>query len=421
MNKQQIEIIHIPPNPPVSPTHKPIVKVYASPVQPKHANTLVRRLNQIAPLENLHHVKRIQKRHLQGGKFELFIILCVACENEIEPDSIPPNVQEIVNFYHLSPFITKVSKFAALSKEEWEDQCKFWPTSYHPQTYDIDGITGFSEEDTKSVFKFMKSTLALAKSGDYSVVNAAVIVDPSVKQIIASACDEISSWHMQMSKAKTETCCLKQMEAFTSHANDDGMERKMTFLSNGSSNNLQQCYSSVSCLNPWQWAHQLMHTSPCCCWHPLRHAPIVAIEVSAARDRHLFPSSELNENSYEVDCTHSSPSGSPAKRQRIKDTNVKNGGEQDANTEVSNPVNRPYLCTGYDIYLVWEPCIMCAMALLHQRIRRIFYAFPNLEAGALGSVHRLQGEKSLNHHYAVFRVVLPEEAEAEVIRRTNSK
>ena len=48
------------------------------------------------------------------------------------------------------------------------------------------------------------------------------------------------------------------------------------------------------------------------------------------------------------------------------------------------------------------------MALVHQRIRRIFYAFPNLNAGSLGSVHRLQGEKSLNHHYAVFRVLLPE-------------
>lgn len=49
------------------------------------------------------------------------------------------------------------------------------------------------------------------------------------------------------------------------------------------------------------------------------------------------------------------------------------------------------------------------MALVHQRIRRIFYALPNQRVGALGSVHRLQGEKSLNHHYAVFRVLLPEE------------
>ncbi|WMV20443.1 hypothetical protein MTR67_013828 [Solanum verrucosum] len=47
---------------------------------------------------------------------------------------------------------------------------------------------------------------------------------------------------------------------------------------------------------------------------------------------------------------------------------------------------RPYLCTGYDIYLAWEPC---AMALVHQRVGRIFFSSPSSSAGALGSVERL--------------------------------
>ena len=34
----------------------------------------------------------------------------------------------------------------------------------------IDGITGFSEEDSQSVFSFMKSALQLAKSGDGQVI-----------------------------------------------------------------------------------------------------------------------------------------------------------------------------------------------------------------------------------------------------------
>lgn len=29
---------------------------------------------------------------------------------------------------------TQVAKYAASSKEEWEEQCKLWPTSYHPPT-----------------------------------------------------------------------------------------------------------------------------------------------------------------------------------------------------------------------------------------------------------------------------------------------
>jgi tRNA-specific adenosine deaminase 3 len=48
------------------------------------------------------------------------------------------------------------------------------------------------------------------------------------------------------------------------------------------------------------------------------------------------------------------------------------------------------------------------MALVHQRFKRVFYAFPNPITGALGSVYRLPGQKSLNHHYSVFRVKVPE-------------
>uniref|UniRef100_A0A0A9DF29 CMP/dCMP-type deaminase domain-containing protein n=1 Tax=Arundo donax TaxID=35708 RepID=A0A0A9DF29_ARUDO len=69
---------------------------------------------------------------------------------------------------------------------------------------------------------------------------------------------------------------------------------------------------------------------------------------------------------------------------------------------------RPYLCAGYDIYLVSEPRTMCAMALVHQRFKRVFYAFPNPVTGALGGVYRLHRERSLNHHYTVFRISVPE-------------
>lgn len=61
------KIVHIPDKPPIPPNQQPTVNVLASVIDPKHANTLIRRLNQIAPFENLCHVKRIQKKHLEGG------------------------------------------------------------------------------------------------------------------------------------------------------------------------------------------------------------------------------------------------------------------------------------------------------------------------------------------------------------------
>lgn len=66
-------------------------------------------------------------------------------------------------------------------------------------------------------------------------------------------------------------------------------------------------------------------------------------------------------------------------------------------------------CIQYVLIYLYLHVWRCAMALVHQRIRRIFFALPNPNAGALGSVYRLQGEKSLNHHYSVFRILIPEQ------------
>ncbi|KAL5778528.1 hypothetical protein ACOSQ2_009265 [Xanthoceras sorbifolium] len=401
------QILHVPDKPPIPPNQQPTVNVLASVIEPKFANTIIRRLNQISPLENLRHAKRIQKKYMEGGRAQLSVILCLAGDGENELNSIPEGVQELINSYQLSPFITKVCQDAAMSKEAWEEQCKLWPTSFHPLTYNIDGISGFNEEDSQSVFDFMQLTVKMAKSGDSLIVNAAVIVDPSVNQIIASACDQTCSLY----SSNAESCignCTKQLEVYGSHPDSSVVVNHANLSSNSSHDEPKQRRIGASCLNPWQWAQQKLHTTSSS-WHPLQHAAMVAIESSAARDRHLYPGLD-GDKPYGVDSIQSSSTSTPTKRQKTDSTNGENGDKLDAHTEGRPSISaRPYLCTGYDIYLVWEPCAMCAMALVHQRIRRIFYALPNPHAGALGSVHRLQGEKSLNHHYAVFRVVLPKE------------
>ncbi|XP_070661863.1 tRNA-specific adenosine deaminase TAD3 isoform X2 [Malus domestica] len=403
------QIVHIPDNPPIPPDQQPTVDAIASLIDPLFANTLVRRLNQIAPLENLRHVKRVHKKFVQGGKTQLSVILCLASQNGNQLDSIQNDVQELMNSYQLSPFITKVCKYAASSKEEWEEQCKLWPTSYHPPTYNIEGITGFSQEDSQSVFSFMKYAIQLAKSGDNLEVNAAVIVDPSVKQVIAKACDQTCSCYNPKNEITLETSCSEKLETSVCHGISGGA-LSCKEHSNGFPAKSEHLYTGVSCLCPWGWAEQESDMSLRYC-HPLRHASIVAIESSAARDRLLFPSSGKTQDnkSFEMDHMQSCSAASPAKRQKTNSTNVNYGEDNlDLNGEgCSRSLSaRPYLCTGFDMYLVWEPCIMCAMALVHQRIRRIFFAYPNPKAGALGSVHRLQGQRSLNHHYAVFRVLV---------------
>ena len=40
---------------------------------------------------------------------------------------------------------------------------------------------------------------------------------------------------------------------------------------------------------------------------------------------------------------------------------------------LKNFTDENYYLTGYDLIIYREPCIMCAMALVHSRVRRVFY------------------------------------------------
>ncbi|KAH9258261.1 hypothetical protein BASA81_003310 [Batrachochytrium salamandrivorans] len=77
----------------------------------------------------------------------------------------------------------------------------------------------------------------------------------------------------------------------------------------------------------------------------------------------------------------------------------------DASAKVVQRSTNPedYLCTGMDVFLLHEPCIMCSMALLHSRVGRVFFHYSNPTSGALDSVCRLHTLESINHRYRVFK------------------
>lgn len=63
-----------------------------------------------------------------------------------------------------------------------------------------------------------------------------------------------------------------------------------------------------------------------------------------------------------------------------------------------------YLCTNYNIYMSHEPCSMCAMALVHSRVSKVFYLL-NTKYGYLNSNLKLHCHKDLNHKYEAFEAV----------------
>ena len=62
-----------------------------------------------------------------------------------------------------------------------------------------------------------------------------------------------------------------------------------------------------------------------------------------------------------------------------------------------------YYCEGLYVFTKEEPCMMCAMALIHNRISRIYFSDINEEQGALISKYSLDNY-NLNHHYLIFKL-----------------
>lgn len=147
------------------------------------------------------------------------------------------------------------------------------------------------------------------------VVNAAVIVDPSTRQVIASSRDQVLPCDALTNATSSESGCSKQPEA-TTHYDADKMEKNPILLTKCSSNEANQSYKNVSCLHSWGWLEQQSHLSYDS-WHPLRHAAIVAIENSAARDRLLFPLNDQDAEFAQEDYMVPSPTSSPLKRQKV--------------------------------------------------------------------------------------------------------
>ena len=61
-----------------------------------------------------------------------------------------------------------------------------------------------------------------------------------------------------------------------------------------------------------------------------------------------------------------------------------------------------HLCTGLDIFVYQEPCLMCAAALVHSRMARVFFVEPSSN-GAVKTSIKLQHLNGINHRYRVYQ------------------
>lgn len=60
-----------------------------------------------------------------------------------------------------------------------------------------------------------------------------------------------------------------------------------------------------------------------------------------------------------------------------------------------------YRLVGCDLYVTLEPCIMCAGAIMHARVSRLYFGARDPKTGACGSVSDPFSDPRLNHHAQV--------------------
>src|SRR5690242_20582181 len=65
--------------------------------------------------------------------------------------------------------------------------------------------------------------------------------------------------------------------------------------------------------------------------------------------------------------------------------------------------------TDCDLYVTKEPCVMCAGAIVHTRIRRVIFGCNDPRSGGGGGIVNLLQHPALNHHCEITAGVLHEE------------
>ncbi|XP_078000960.1 putative inactive tRNA-specific adenosine deaminase-like protein 3 isoform X2 [Glandiceps talaboti] len=334
-----------------------LVDVYAAAiVDPKETSTLLRCLGEHFPLTELHHLKRVQSyRGGQSGKV-LQIILCAAKDIEGSPEDI--NLDVIFEDRSISrtglspPFLTKVSKYPPKTRQQFEEASKYWATAFHESKRLTKAIEGqlFTTSEKYLIKKYMTMAIEMAHFGKTRGMKpiGAVIVDPSSDEVIA------------------------------------------------------KCYD-LRCSNR----------------HPLFHAVMVCIDlVAATQGAGAYKYKEAGFHWKSCDnCSGLNDEGlvsgesSNAEKEIDDDkvnTTLQTENEFQKNTKLkvaqpsptaTNLAALPYLCTGYDLYVTKEPCVI---------IHRVFYGSRHVD-GALGSAYKIHIQPGLNHHFEVFRGILEKE------------
>jgi tRNA-specific adenosine deaminase 3 len=349
-------------------------EVLVARVAPQAVGALINRLAADLPLNGLKHLKRVRKA--QGA---MEVVLC-----GLPSGAAPPQPEQpLADYLAASPSLgipagvaaalqqasallgtAQVPRHAPATREDLEAWARAWPMYWRVPDASLSGAAfEATPEEEAQMAAHVERLLQLGAGA----ANAALMVHAASNQVVALARDETHRHPLRHAvMAAIDAVAQRDLQLWPGQQGEFAHSRRADWLPEPEEEEQEQQQGAEG-----RGEEQPAHAG---CKRPRLAEDAAAAAAAAA----AAPSST----------GHAAGGGEAA-------------GGAAAEASSAQP-GKQYLCTGYDCYVLHEPCVMCAMALVHSRVRRVVYCEPDAQLGALGGRIRLHGQKSLNHHYLVF-------------------
>ena len=320
----------------------------------KHASMVLKHLTEHYPLSGLQHVKRVRKAVVDDQnvlQVLLFVSLPELHAQIVEKLRISCDSKTILKLQLLPTHMTdllqdflsvKLATRPPLTRSQFNFSKEYWPVSFH---------------EDKSITALIDCTLFSNEQ--------LLKIEEHMKLAVKAA---------QKGKCYDKNCCRGAVI----------VDPKLNTV-------ISSAYDVIN----------VEHTSTKPLFqHPLHHAVMVAIDlVAKAQGGGAYNYGPFLSNTENPDGNlYFNPNFYKNVTKNVYKTCAPSSGcEQDSKNH--------YICTGLDIYVTVEPCVMCSMALLHSRISRVFYGVAS-QAGGFGSAYKIHALKQFNHRFQVFKGIL---------------
>lgn len=411
-----------------------LADVYVAVLQSKFVGQLVKCLSAELPLGALQHLKRVKPADkASGGLAE--VLLCLKqneqtgnhllaeqapqTDQQVEreqqqhwPVPLPSNTAAFLDSCAAVIRIQQVPVMQPDTKEQWLEWCKVWPMPWRIPA-------GANEQDGESPSlaeqQYFQQHMAAALSASAAAggSNVAIIVDPTSGQVLAHAVDSRDQHpldHAVMKAIEQVAARDRRLWPFNGFAHTG----RHAEVPDDAGYNAVETATHTHHSRSVSMKEEADHSRPSkkhkveaeCCTEgaaAATAADAAPVDEIAITD---VPTVRTAAGLSALGSCQSAPISSTTAAQQWQPAGPSTTTETAAETICSDAdwSKKPYLCTGYDCFVVEEPCYMCGMGLVHSRLSRVIFCHMDNLHGVLGGRHRLQAERTLNHHYKVYHM-----------------